>query len=632
MSNKPISKDYLLAQLKNFDDQILDEKYVADTDITVIDSATIESMIGLNPDEILGLASLLSDQTIELSKTWSSSKIYSELANTLNESKAYTLSELSKAVGASYKVVTSIDQMTDSKVLYLLKDSDNGMYNIYVYDENATSAELIGSFEINLDDYYTKTECDERYVLATAFELLNNSIGDVNNLQTTSKVIVDAINEVKVSLDETKETVTENTNAIGDITALETTAKDNVVNAVNEVKKSIDEFETYVELTQEEYDALADDETGKLNGTEYRTTDTGKIYKNGVQYGGQEPEVIEGFAKYKEMKEAGLIDPDAEYLVISDENGILLNGSDVGYNNAESGIQATTVQGAIDKVVEKVDNLIDDEVSDSTVWSSKKTSDEIAKQPLYCVYDRGLTGASTPSYFKLNNVLVTPAGQNCFIDLILLLVSRSGDKVYVNIGRSGGATPNEILININRDGNPSSKKIEKIYHNETDLYVSMGNYIDFFKIYLVTGTLNENFEVVHNYETLNTTNLVEIPIAENATKSDLGSNVALTNITFNSTYAIATSGGHGCTYIVRNGICYVNMDMRIVANGKICTLPKPLMSVINIPMTVFMHNVTGEVEAVNNGILMVNSDGSATTLGALTNESRYMMNFSYPIA
>jgi len=44
-----------------------------------------------------------------------------------------------------------------------------------------------------------------------------------------------------------------------------------------------------------------------------------------------------------------------------------------------------------------------------------------------------------------------------------------------------------------------------------------------------------------------------------------------------------------------------------------------------------MHNITGEVEAVNNGILMVNSDGSATTLGALTNESRYMMNFSYPI-
>lgn len=383
-----------------------------------------------------------------------------------------------------------------------------------------------------------------------------------------------------------------------------------------------------VTLTQEEYELLGDEE--KFGGL-YYTYDTKRIYKNGIQYGVNEPLELT-MAEFKALKEAGALDEQQEYIITTDENGVLLEASDIGYSNAVSNLNATTVQGAIDKVNDKVDNLIDDEVSDSTVWSSKKTSDEISKQSLYCVYDRGLTGASTPSYFKLNNVLVTPAGQNCFIDLILLLVSRSGDKVYVNIGRSGGATPNEILININRDGNSSSKKIEKIYHNETDLYVSMGNYIDFFKIYLVAGTLNENFEVVHNYETLNTTNLVEIPIAENVTKSDLGSNVALTNITFNSTYAIATSGGHGCTYIVRHGICYVNMDMRIVANGKICTLPKTLMSVINIPMTVFMHNVTGEVEVVNNGILMVNSDGSATTLGALTNESRYMLNFSYPIA
>lgn len=126
----------------------------------------------------------------------------------------------------------------------------------------------------------------------------------------------------------------------------------------------------------------------------------------------------------------------------------------------------------------------------------------------------------------------------------------------------------------------------------------------------------------------------KITVTEYATKEELktSSNTDLTAITFDETKATATSGGHGCTYIVRNGICYVNMDMRMVANGQICTLPKPLMSVVNIPMTVFMHNITGEVEAVNNGILMVNSDGSATTLGALANESRYMMNFSYPIA
>ena len=83
--------------------------------------------------------------------------------------------------------------------------------------------------------------------------------------------------------------------------------------------------------------------------------------------------------------------------------------------------------------------------------------------------------------------------------------------------------------------------------------------------------------------------------------------------------------------MVRNGICYVNMDVRIKTNGQICTLPKPVQTVVNIPMMVFMHNLTGEVEAVNNGVLIIRSDGTVTTLGALGNESRYMINFSYPI-
>ena len=95
-----------------------------------------------------------------------------------------------------------------------------------------------------------------------------------------------------------------------------------------------------VTLTQEEYEALSEEQ--KLDGL-YYTYDTKRIYKNGVQYGAS----------------------DAE---------------DIGYNNAESGIQATTVQGAIDNVVEKVDGLISDTTSSTTsTWSSKKTSDEIAE-------------------------------------------------------------------------------------------------------------------------------------------------------------------------------------------------------------------------------------------------------------
>lgn len=96
-----------------------------------------------------------------------------------------------------------------------------------------------------------------------------------------------------------------------------------------------------VTLTQQEYEALSEEQ--KLGGL-YYTYDTKRIYKNGVQYGA------------------------------SDAEGI-------GYNNAESGIQATTVQGAIDKVVKKVDGLISDTTSSTTsTWSSQKTSSKIAEK------------------------------------------------------------------------------------------------------------------------------------------------------------------------------------------------------------------------------------------------------------
>ena len=73
-----------------------------------------------------------------------------------------------------------------------------------------------------------------------------------------------------------------------------------------------------ITLTQQEYEALSEEQ--KLDGL-YYTYDTKRIYKNGVQYGAS----------------------DAE---------------DIGYNNAESGIQATTVQGAIDKVNANLGELI----------------------------------------------------------------------------------------------------------------------------------------------------------------------------------------------------------------------------------------------------------------------------------
>ena len=126
-----------------------------------------------------------------------------------------------------------------------------------------------------------------------------------------------------------------------------------------------------ITLTQAEYEALPEEE--KLNGL-YYTYDTKRIYKNGVQYGASEPIPLT-MEEYKALKAAGAIDEKQEYLVEADAEGILLGAEDIGYNNAVSGIQATTVQGAIDKVAEKADGLILD--TDLTSTTSTLSANKI---------------------------------------------------------------------------------------------------------------------------------------------------------------------------------------------------------------------------------------------------------------
>ena len=112
-----------------------------------------------------------------------------------------------------------------------------------------------------------------------------------------------------------------------------------------------------VTLTQAEYEALTEEE--RLNGL-YYTYDTKRIYKNGIQYGASDPIPLT-MEEYKALKEAGAIDEQQEYLIEANTDGILLVAEDIGYNNAESGIQATTVQGAIDAKLDKT--FIGDDVA-----------------------------------------------------------------------------------------------------------------------------------------------------------------------------------------------------------------------------------------------------------------------------
>ena len=96
-------------------------------------------------------------------------------------------------------------------------------------------------------------------------------------------------------------------------------------------------------LTEAEYLALPEEE--RLNNS-YYLYDVGVHYKNGVAYSRKKPIQL----TMEEYKALGEVDPDQEYIVSADEQGILLEASDIGYSNAVSNLPCTTVQGAIDKV------------------------------------------------------------------------------------------------------------------------------------------------------------------------------------------------------------------------------------------------------------------------------------------
>lgn len=159
----------------------------------------IENLLGISITQLQSLVAIISDSEVRIDKTYSSSKISMELANILNASKTYTLAEIGKAIGASYKVVSSTTDMTDTKYIYLLPNA--GTYDMYIYDGATNLAVKIGNTTISLDNIYTKGEVDSAFVLKTVFNSLTNDVGDVTNLNTVNHTLVGAINEVNTNVD-----------------------------------------------------------------------------------------------------------------------------------------------------------------------------------------------------------------------------------------------------------------------------------------------------------------------------------------------------------------------------------------------------------------------------------------------
>ena len=132
-------------------------------DITELTLDEIKAMLGLTTEQLTTLSSIILDSEVRLDKTYSSSKIYTSIQDAIDTAKAYTLAEIGKASGASYKIASSTSDMTDEKVIYLLQNGST--YDMYIVDSGTPTR--IGDVSIDLSDYYTKTEINNDFLKKT---------------------------------------------------------------------------------------------------------------------------------------------------------------------------------------------------------------------------------------------------------------------------------------------------------------------------------------------------------------------------------------------------------------------------------------------------------------------------------
>ena len=145
----PFSKDRWILQNNDFDELDLD---------------TIKTLLGLTPEQLETMANLISTE-IRLDKVFSSSETYTRIDNALKEAKQYCITQLAKKSTGSFKIASSTTEVTDGNYLYLIYNNGTSKYDIYALLNN--NVEKLTTVDVNLDNYFTKSEIEADFLKKT---------------------------------------------------------------------------------------------------------------------------------------------------------------------------------------------------------------------------------------------------------------------------------------------------------------------------------------------------------------------------------------------------------------------------------------------------------------------------------
>ena len=170
----------------------------------------VKALISLTDQELKTMTQLISDSEVRLDKTYSSSKIYTDIQDAISSCKQYVLIELAKKSTGSFKKANDTTEVTDGNYLYLIMNSVTSKYDIYALVDS--NVELLTSVDVNLDDYLTKTDAentylkktdaDGKYATITTVDGKVNKTDIVDNLTSTDTDKPLSANQGKVLKDE----------------------------------------------------------------------------------------------------------------------------------------------------------------------------------------------------------------------------------------------------------------------------------------------------------------------------------------------------------------------------------------------------------------------------------------------
>ena len=181
-----------------------------DAHFTVVDGTTTDELTADDIEYIMTsvssetwdyLEKLIDDTAVSTSEVYSSSKVYTDLVNTLKESKDYTVQKIAESQTPHFVIISDpTTEVTEEGTLYL-QPKDDGTCAIYIVKESAPY--LVQSSLISLDDYLKSADAETTYLSKTDATSTYESIENFENvvgtdvLKTTDQTVIGAVNEVR---------------------------------------------------------------------------------------------------------------------------------------------------------------------------------------------------------------------------------------------------------------------------------------------------------------------------------------------------------------------------------------------------------------------------------------------------